>query len=71
MNIEYINKLIDEVKLKPLHPELTASEINDLECLLCGDHFQATPKAKIQKFNQFGLNLQCNAKDPSCKCHPV
>lgn len=56
MNIEYINKLKNELKLDPQFPSLSSKETNTFTCLLCNNVFSALPKAKMQSFVKFGLS---------------
>jgi len=59
MNQEYVKFLIDRVKLKPTNPGLSSNDKQLIECLLCGNKFNAITKGKVNNFKKHGI--------PGCK----
>lgn len=55
------NLLCDQIKLRPLNPDLTTNDKQDHECLICGAIINVTPKSKVMNFRRFG-SVGC----PSC-----
>lgn len=55
MNKEYYNFCVDEIGLRPLNPEKTSNEKQDIECLLCGNVFNAILKGKVNNYRKHGL----------------
>lgn len=54
MGKEYLDYLENEVKLRATQLELTSNDHQDLECLICGNIFNATVKAKVTNHRKYG-----------------
>lgn len=61
MQTEIYNLLCEEIKLRPLNPDLTTNDKQNHECLICGAIINVTPKSKVMNFRRFG-SVGC----PSC-----
>ena len=55
MKAEYLKEIEDLVKLRILPPFKTSNDHHDIECLICGGKFNATPKAKLTRFRKHGM----------------
>ena len=55
MNKEYYDFCVNEIGLRPLNPEKTSNEKQDIECLLCGSIFGAILKGKVNNYKKHGL----------------
>lgn len=59
MKEEYVDYLLNQVKLKPHDVSLSSNRVQQLQCLVCNETFKAAPKGKVNNFKKHGL--------PGCK----
>jgi hypothetical protein len=55
MKQDYYDYLIKEIKLKPTNQELNANQKQKIECLICGDSFEAIVKGKVNNYRKHGM----------------
>lgn len=55
MKIDYYNYMVEVLKLRPTNLQLTTNEHQDIECIMCGSIFNATPKSKVHNYKKSNL----------------
>lgn len=55
MKQEYLDFLINEVKLKPRWENKTSNEVQPIKCLICGNNFKAGVKGKVNNYRKHGF----------------
>lgn len=55
MDTNYYNNMMTEILLKPSDILLSVNKHQNIECLLCGDIFYATPKSKVFNYKKWNI----------------
>jgi len=55
MKKEYYDYIVNEIKLRPKNIDLGTNNVQDIECLLCGNTFKAGVKGKVNNYRKHGM----------------